>query len=730
MFHRPLRLIFAAVALLVASPAWSQQPPAPAPAPAQPKYEAGALEVVLDLVVRDKKGRLIRDLEPKQIEVTEDGAPVTVRSFRMVQGGEEGKPAEAAKAAAPALDPLRQLRLVTLVFNNIGVDGKRFFRSAVNDLLKMSGEPNLYFSLYTIDQSLQLLMPFTNEHDRLKAEVERSQTAAYSYFSQRSIDNVGQLRETLNQLNATVAAMPQVDSAAARAAGGLTPAQSSAMVQAKMAQMQLDQMQYAASVERGVSERASLYALLALVREQAQLPGRKVVLFFTEWFTVSEPQVDIFRAIKSAANRANVAFYTVDAKGLVTSSQNDAGRAGVRDALNSSKDQLNSGSSGGAVRVDQVKASETAEAGLRANTQTALEELAKDTGGSLIAETNDLRTPLRKALEELHTYYEVAYTPQITAYDGKFRRLLVRIPSRPDLIVHARSGYFALPPGKPGEPAVLPYEMPLLNAIGQTPLPAGIDFHSAALRFAPGADVRQYTLAIDVPMRGIEFKPEADQKGALAHASLMALVKDERGEVVRKFSQDFPRRVPADKVELFKNGNLTQTFRIALAPGKYSLETAVVDRSTDKAGVKRTPIVVPAAGQGVSISSVTLIRRVDPTPKDADPDDPFLAKEGKIVPEYANTVMAGPGRLLSFYMVIYGVPGQTDPAVLNMTVYQNGQPLGGGDLPLPAPDKDGRIQYIASMPGDNFPAGDFEMRVTAKQAGQSAEDRLPFTVLR
>jgi hypothetical protein len=34
------------------------------------------------------------------------------------------------------------------------------------------------------------------------------------------------------------------------------------------------------------------------------------------------------------------------------------------------------------------------------------------------------------------------------------------------------------------------------------------------------------------------------------------------------------------------------------------------------------------------------------------------------------------------------------------------------------------------MPGDNFPAGEFELRVTAKQAGQSAEDRLPFTVLR
>ncbi len=723
--HLPLPVFVIFLLAAAAATGVAQQTPAPAQGD-QAKFETGTQEVVLDIVVRDKKGKLVRDIDSKEVEVTEDGAVVKPRSFRLVEGSEEGKKiakTEAAGKPSPEdLDPLRQVRLVTLVFHNLGSpDGKRFMRGATSDLLKMATEPNLYFSLYTIDQGLQLLQPFTNKHELLKAELDKAQTAAYQYFSARSNDAV-------KELQAAVASAPQFNSAAIQSAGGVSAAQAAGVVAARMAQMQLDTMQYAQQLERAYTERAALYALLALVREQRQLPGRKIVLFFTEWFTVSEPYTDLFRTIMSAANQGNVSFYTVDAKGLVTYSQNDAGRGAVGSALQSSADQLNA-HTGEAVRRDQVVAMETADSGLRSNTQTFLDELAKNTGGTMIAETNDVRSPLRRSLEELRTYYEYAYTPQVTTYDGKFRRIAVRIASRPDLVVHARSGYYALPPAKAGQPTVLAYELPLMAAVNQTPQPAAVPFRSAALRFIR-AGQPQYTLAIDMPMRGIEFKPDADQKSAIAHASVMALVKDEKGEIVQKFSQDFPRRVPLDKVELFKNGNLTQTFRAALAPGKYSLEAAVVDRNSNKAGVQRTAFAVPAAGQGLSISSVSLIRRVDPTPKDPDPEDPFIAKEGKIVPEYANTVAAGPGRQMSFYMVVYAAPGKSDPATLNMMIYQNNQPLGGGDLPLPAPDKDGRIQYIASIPGDSFPAGDFEIRVTAKQAGQTAEDRLPFTVTR
>ena len=48
----------------------------------------GANEVVLDAVVRDKKGKPIKDLQVSDFQITEDGVPQTVKSFRLVSGAD------------------------------------------------------------------------------------------------------------------------------------------------------------------------------------------------------------------------------------------------------------------------------------------------------------------------------------------------------------------------------------------------------------------------------------------------------------------------------------------------------------------------------------------------------------------------------------------------------------------------------------------------------------------
>src|SRR6185295_19972646 len=44
----------------------------------------GTSEVVLDAVVKDKKGRPVKDLAASDFEVFEDGVPQQVKSFRLV----------------------------------------------------------------------------------------------------------------------------------------------------------------------------------------------------------------------------------------------------------------------------------------------------------------------------------------------------------------------------------------------------------------------------------------------------------------------------------------------------------------------------------------------------------------------------------------------------------------------------------------------------------------------
>ena len=57
------------------APAGSQEPPV---------FGVQAAAVIVDVVVRDKKGRLVRDLTAADFEAYEDGVKQTLASFRVV----------------------------------------------------------------------------------------------------------------------------------------------------------------------------------------------------------------------------------------------------------------------------------------------------------------------------------------------------------------------------------------------------------------------------------------------------------------------------------------------------------------------------------------------------------------------------------------------------------------------------------------------------------------------
>ncbi len=688
----------------------------PAPAQQEPvKIEVTAQEVVLDLIVRDRRGRLIRDLKPEEIEVFDADQPQKLRSFRLIEGTADFEKQQAVAAAERAPDPLRQLRLITLVFSQMSVDGKRFLRQATQDLIRMATEPNLYYSVYAIDQNLHLLQPFTTNYDAVKKQIEAAQTAAYVQFSERSA-------EAVKELQTVAAELPKLEQEMQQSRG----LNAAAYVQARMAAMQLASMEASREMDRGIDARAILYSLMALVREQSRLPGRKMVLYFTEWFNVPEPELHIFRALVSAANRANVAVYTVDAKGLVTWNQETAGRSTLGGAARTSADEVSSIQRGAtpspAAMAAAAQNDDRIQSGLRSSTLSQLRELAEDTGGFSIAETNDLRAPLRRSLEEVRTYYEAVYSPNITSYDGSFRKLTVKV-NRPDTVVHARSGYFALPPGK----QLQSFELGLLKAAAAPAGASAIGFLATPLLFRPLGAETQVALAIDVPMKNVEFRPDPKKKGAaLTHSAVLALIKDEQGQIVGRFSQEFPLQVPADKLEAFKGGSILPTFRTMLKPGKYVLETAVEDKLGQKTGSARTDFVVPPAPQGLAISNISLMRSLDPPAKNAEKDDPFAIAAGKVTPDISKIVHAGQPRV-SFYFVVYTVPGAGQPS-LSLAFFQNGQALGEMKAALGAADKEGKIPYIAPIPGQNFTPGQWEMKATVTQGAQVAQESIKFTV--
>src|SRR5215831_15649905 len=93
--------------VLPASASFAQTQPAP-----QTTIKANVDEVLLDIIVRDKKGKPITDIKPDDLTILDSGVRQKVTAFRLVEGAE----AVSTEGARTSLDPLRQIRLVTLTF--------------------------------------------------------------------------------------------------------------------------------------------------------------------------------------------------------------------------------------------------------------------------------------------------------------------------------------------------------------------------------------------------------------------------------------------------------------------------------------------------------------------------------------------------------------------------------------------------------------------------------------
>jgi VWFA-related protein len=684
---------------------------------------SAAEEVVLDMVFRDKKGRAIRDIRPEEIHVSEDGVEQKLTSFRVVDGKtpeSPGAPKSSPGNGSLSIDPMREVRLVTLVFEGLDQEGKRFFRQALKDILDMVPEQNLYFSILTIDQKLHIIQPFTADHAALLKSADRSSMWSFIQYSNNSAEVKSELKQMLSQ------GEPQLQSSSGNGSGGGPSAsriQSS--VNYRMAKIQYDMLQAADNADREYNVRATIDALTALVRAQSELPGRKVILYFNPWLFISETVKEQYSNLISMANRANVSFYTVDPKGLVTWSQGSNGREWLSGAAGEIRSQQMNGGVG-AVSTGQARAAETAEGALRANPLLWLRDLAQQTGGTAIAETNDYRAPLRVAMDEVRTYYEAAYAPHIAVYDGKFRRISVRV-DRPDIVVHTRSGYFALPRLKGGQP-LYAYEMPLLNALNAPSPPLDVAFQVAAERFNDHGLKVEYMVTLEAPLAGLTFTPQSDQKSSAVDAALLAVLKNSNGEIVEKFSKDFAVQVALDKVDAYKAGNLVQTFRTELLPGEYALQAAVMDRNGSKIGVIKSTVTVPQPSGKLSMSDVVLIRRTDAL-KDSDQiQDAFYFPGGKVVPALTHTLKGGPGNILPFYFAVYPDRAVKDAPKLTMSFYKEGQYLGAAEAPLPNMQQDGRIPYIANLPADKFTPGAYEIHIGVTQGGSKAEEKLTVQV--
>jgi len=697
---------------LVAQLPQTQAPPQPAPV-----FRTGTTAVLLDIVVRDKRGRPVRDLRQDEITVLEDGIPREVKSFRLI----DGTPADAA-AAAPAQagvvqpDPLRRITLVSLVFDHLSQNGRKLAQKAAQDFLKRP-MPGQWIAVFTLDNRLHMQHGFSRDTTALLAAVERASTAIKEEAPALPASSRERGQEPNQQLKPLVTDVSETADRGAAAPDFI----------AEQFRQTIQRMQsLAETVETSQRGHATFYPLMALAKAQAGLEGRKAILFFSEGLQVPTSVEEAFKGAISEANRANVSIYTVDARGLDSNRDLAAAGAALDRAGRVSQGALAKRGAGG-TSMEEVQNDDLVLSTFHVNTQAALRELAEDTGGVLIANTNNLGKGLERVTTDLASYYEIAYAPQSAEADGKFRKIEVKI-ARKSVDVTSRSGYFALPATDTAP--LLPYELPLLAAASATPAPHAFDFQAGAFRFHDTPRGRQFTFVAEVPLAALAVHEDKKAKRYHLNVTVMALVKDDKGTVIERLSNAYPLEGPLERLPALQRGNVIFKRQIWLGPGRYTLSAVVRDQTANKTSVRQLPLRVFEASPGITVSTAAVVKRIDKAADEADAiEDPFRSGPMRIAPSLSTPISKAANREISAFVVLYPDRAMTDAPSLTIEFAQGSVVVGRSSPALDAPDGTGRITCVATFAADGFAPGTYELRAIARQGASQDETRTTFTIV-
>jgi VWFA-related protein len=682
--------------------------------PQTPVFRTGTTAVLLDIVVRDKRGRPIRDLRQDEIRILEDGAPREVKSFRLIEGGSSDAGLSTPGTGVVQPDPLRRVTLVSLVFDHLGQNARKLAQKAARDYLAKPLPAGQWVAVFSLDNRLHMLQDFSRNIGALSAAVDR---ATASVAKEDAVPLPGASREQAGP----------VEYGQPGAGVTVNPATAGADAVAQQMREMTERMQtLATSIETSQRGHATFYPLMALAKAQGALEGRKAILLFSEGMPLPSPVEEIFHATISEANRANVSVYAVDARGLDTSRDLAAAGAALDKAGRVSQQAMAKRGAGG-TSMDEVQNDDLVLSSFKTSTQAVLRELAEDTGGALIANTNDLGKGLDRVTADLASYYEIAYAPKNTEADGSFRRIEVEV-ARKGVDVTSRSGYFALPADDAAP--LLPYELPLLAAAAATPPPHAFAFQAGVFRFHETTRGRQFTLVTEVPVASLAVDEDKKAKQYHIRFNVMALVKDTNGTVVERLSNTYPLEGPLENLPALQRGNVVFKRQLWLRPGRYTLTTVVRDQQADKVSVRQLPLRVFPEAPGIDVSTVAVVKRVDKASDEPDPvEDPFRDGPMRIAPSLVTPISKAANSRISAFVVLYPDKAMADAPNLTIEFAQGSAIVGRSSPALGQPDEHGRITCVATFPADGFAPGTYELRAIARQGASQDESRTTFTIV-
>jgi VWFA-related protein len=562
-----MRILLTAILIAQAAARAQQTPPAVSKTPA--RFQTTTQLVVVNVSAKTKNGQPLAGLKASDFRVTEDGRPQQVKVFEFQQledtilpsptlaPREPFAPADpkAAKAAiATAIAPAtpgevkyRDKRLLVLFFDQAGMpvaDQLRAQTAALKFLTSGITQSDLV-SVMTYSTDLNVLQDFTDDRDRLLKIIK------------------GLVVGDAGMANGSTGDDSEGDTGAAYT--------------------QDDSEFNIFNTDR------KLAALESAVKMLGSLPEKKALVYFASGMTLTgiDNQAQLHATV-NAAIRGNVAFYPVDARGLVAS-------APLGDATQASQ---------GGQGMYSGSSQRTTQSNFQGQ-QESLYTLASDTGGKTLLDQNDLSLGIVQAQKDIASYYILGYYSSNAALDGRFRRIKVEINQNATAKLDYRSGYFASKEFKKFDSSERERQLQEALMLGDpvTDLTLALEVNY----FRRARD--RYFVPVSVKIPGSDIELARKSGAETTRLDFIGEIKDSKGILAGTVRDDITVKLKGDSAGQLSKHNLEYDTGFTLQPGTYSLKFLARENETGKMGTFETKFTIPdltASQQYLPISSVVL----------------------------------------------------------------------------------------------------------------------------
>ncbi len=540
--------------------------------------------VLVNVVVRDKKGNPIPDLKQSDFTVFEDGQKQQMLSFDyehvedVVTAGAAGPTVSGAAESGSLLTPkkpqnldAKDRRLMLFFFDFSAMQPEDIDRAvdAAKKFVQTKMQPADMVAMVSLSSSLKLDLDFTEDRAKITAKL-----ASYNSSEGQGFEN----------------GASGSSEGAAETSGSYTA----------------DDTDY-----NTFSADRKLLALQSIMQSVGTIPQKKNLIYFSNG--ISQSGVDnqsALRAATASAVKANVSIYPVDVRGL------EAFPPGGQAQSASLHGQ--SAYSGASVLNDLNS---------NAGSQETLYTMAADTGGKAFMDTNDFSGVFSQVQKDSSIYYVLGYTSTNHLQDGRFRKLKVTV-NRPDAKVEARSGYYA---GRDYEHMKkVDREEQLEDELASELPRTDVAVYAGTAYFRQDDSHYYLSVSLVVPGSQIPFVTEKEKDSATI--DIMGEVLEGGKAPVGRLRDTVKLAVGSEQQVRRKNVQYNTSF--VLAPGTYHLKFIVRENRSGRIGSFETDVRIPDLRKApLRMSSVVLSsQRVPATRKSGKAFQPLVSEQTELLP--------------------------------------------------------------------------------------------------